>query len=222
MPVNSKNIFKLLLKELFNLPVWIKQIIYLKLKEEFESSELKSYFNFVTKDTCFQLYLPKLTYAGRKEIEKRTGRFNKEVYDLLEGAVQELSIIETAISNNWNLYECSKYFLEAIDRELILKPTSPFIRGTALYMGGKIRLGEYFVKINKINMEQLDEALRSQKYIETSLGDRPGLADIMIDLGFLTKEDTEGILFLKKDCLKYYQPAFTEQKNLFSGLEAGS
>ena len=221
MQVNSKNIFKLLIKEIFSLPVWIKQIIYLELKEEFESSELKNYFNFVTKDTCFQLYIPKLTYAGRKEIEKRTGKFNKEVYDLLESAVQQLSIIETAISNNWNFYECSKYFLEATDKELILKPTPPFIRGTALYMSGRIRLGEYFVKINKINMEQLNEALKRQKYIEDSLGDRPGLADIMIDLGFLTKEDTEGILFLKKDCLKYYEPTLTEQKDLLSGSEAG-
>ncbi len=217
-----KNVFKLIIKEIFSLPVWIKQIIYLELKQEFEYSDMKGYFNSITRDNCFQLYLPKLTYAGRKEIEKKTGRFKQEIYDFLEGVIQELSVIEIAISNNWNLHECSKYFLEAIDKDLVANPTSPVIRGTALYMAGRIRLGEYFVKINKIDMEQLDEALRNQKYIENSVGDKPGLADIMVDLGFLTREDTEGILFLKKDCQKHYKTTLTEQSQLFSGAETGN
>lgn len=214
-----KNIFKLVIKEIFNLPVWIKQILYLELKQEFESSEMKSYFNSITKDNCFQLYIPKLTYAGRKELEKKQGGYDKAIYDMLEGAFQELSIIETAISNNWSLYECSNHFLEAVNKDLLINPTSPIMRGTALYMSGRIRLGEYFVKINKINLEQLDEALKNQKYIESSLGDRPGLADILIDLGFLTKEDTEGILFLKKDCQQSYIPSITEQDELFKPKE---
>ena len=216
MQVLSKNVFKLLITEIFSLPVWIKQIIYLELKQEFESSERKGYFRSITKDTCFQLYIPKLTYAGRKEIEKRTGKFSEETYNLLEGAFQELSIVEIAISNDWNFYECSKHFLEAIDQDLIANPTSPVIKGTALYMAGRIRLGEYFVKISKITMEQLDEALRNQKYIENSMGDSPGLADILIDLGFLTKQDTEEILFLKKDCQEYFKPDLAKQKELFT------
>ncbi len=217
MKVIPKNVFKFLINEIFSLPVWIKQIIYLELKQEFESSKIRSYFSSITKDKCFQLYIPKLTYAGRKEIEKKTGKFSNEIYDVLEGAFQELSILETAISNNWSLYECSKYFLDAVDNDLLINPTSPVMRGTALYMAGRIRLGEYFVKINKINMEQLDEALRNQKYIEDSLGNRPGLADILIDLGFLTKEDTEGILALKKDSENNYKPTLAGQNELFTG-----
>ncbi|HSA07039.1 MAG TPA: hypothetical protein P5556_07645 [Candidatus Gastranaerophilales bacterium] len=213
METTPKNKFKSLIKEIFNLPVWIKQIIYLELKKEFETAEIKSFFDLTTKDNCFQLYRPKLTYAGRKETEKKTGKYQEEVYNLLEGAFQELSIIEIAIANQWNLYECAKHFLNAIDQDLIVKPTSTFIKGTALYMGGRIRLGEYFVKIDKINMEQLDEALRNQKHLEDSLGDRPGLAEILINLGFLTKHDTEGILFLKKDCKKYFNPENSDLKN---------
>jgi len=207
-----KNVFKRLIKEIFSLPIWIKQIIYLELKEEFESTGMKSYFDSVKRDTSFQLYIPKLTYAGKKELEKRSGKVGEEVYCILEGAFQELSIIEIAISNNWNFYEGSKSFLEAADKELITSPESAFIKGTALYMGERIRLGEYFVKIDKITMEQLDKALGKQKQLEDSLGDRPGLADILIDLGFLTKEDTEGILFLKKDCKKHYEPIVSEQE----------
>jgi hypothetical protein len=215
--ISSKNIFKLLIKEIFSLPLWIKQIIYLELKEEFESPAMKSYLNSITKDTCLQLHVPKLTYAGRKELEKKIRQYPEEIYNFLEGAFQGLSVIEIAISNNWNLYECSCRFLDTIHYELVVNPASSIIKGTALYMSGRIRLGEYFVKLDKISIDQLDEALRTQKYIEDSMGDRPGLADILIDSGFLTKEDTEGILQLKKDCREYFKSNILNHPEIFQG-----
>lgn len=205
MHITLKNIFKLLIKEIFNLPVWIKQVIYLELKEEIESSPVKSYLDTAGKKNCLQLYLPKLTYAGKKELEKKTGKYSEDTYSFLEAVFQELSIIEIAIANNWSLFECSKHFINAINRELAVNPISPVIKGTALYLAGNIKLGEYFVKINKINIEQLDEALRTQKYIEESMGDKPGLADVLMQMGLLSVEDTEGILLLKKDSLRRYE-----------------
>ena len=79
-------------------------------------------------------------------------------------------------------------------------------------MSGKIRLGEYFVKTNRINIEQLDEALRNQKQTEEAFGDRPGLAEILVNLNFLSKNDTEGILLLKEDCGKYYRTKLITQE----------
>ncbi len=205
MQTNSKNIFKLFIKEIFNLPVWIKQIIYLELKEEIENSPAKNFFNIVTKENCLQLYIPKLTYKGRKELEKKSGKYSEELIFFLEAAFQELSIIETAVANNWSLVECSKCFIGAINEELLVSPISPVIKGTALYLAGDIKLGEYFVKINKISIEQLDEALRTQKNFEESVGDKPGLADVLVQLGFLNKQDTEGILLLKQDSSRKYE-----------------
>lgn len=202
--------FKRVIKEIFHMPVWLKQIIFLELKDEFERSGVKNYLGNMTKDNCFQLYIPKLTYTGKKELENRTKALPKEVYSLLEGAFQGMSIMEIAVANNWNFQECSTNFLIALDNELVSSPSSSLIRGTALYMSGRIRLGEYFVKIDKISMNQLNEALRKQKDIEEALGDRPGLADILVSMGFLTKEDTEGVLYLKKDCKKSYEPAIIE------------
>lgn len=216
-PNQSNNAFKLVIKDIFNMPVWLKQIIFLELKDEFERSGVKNYLGNMTKDNCFQLYIPKLTYSGKKEVENRAKALPKEVYSLLEGAFQDMSIMEIAVSNNWNFYECSMHFLVALDNDLIIAPVSSLVKGTALYMSGRIRLGEYFVKIDKISMAQLNEALKRQKDIEEALGDRPGLADIFIDMGFLTKEDTEGILYLKKDCKKSYEPAITKELGVLAG-----
>jgi hypothetical protein len=210
-PAKTGNTFKQVIKDIFSMPVWLKQIIFLELKDEFDRSGVKNYLGNMTKDNCFQLYIPKLTYSGKKEVEKRVKALSKEVYSILEGAFQDMSILEIAVSNNWNFHECSTHFLAAVDNELVSAPSSSLVRGTALYMSGRIRLGEYFVKIDKISMAQLNEALKKQKDIEEALGDRPGLADIFIEMGFLTKEDTEGILYLKKDCKKSYEPAIAKE-----------
>lgn len=204
MSNSPQNTFKTFIQEIFALPVWIKQIIYMELKEQIECSSLKSCMDIVKKDNCLQLYIPKLTYTGKKEVETKTKKLSENTYIFLECISQNISIMEIAVKNRWNLCECSGYFLETIESDLVVKPSSPVVKGTALYMSGKIRLGEFFVKINKITIEQLDEALRNQKHMEESLGDRPGLAEILVSLNFLNKNDTEGILLLKEDCKKYY------------------
>lgn len=210
MPASIQISFKNLISEIVNLPVWIKQVIYMELKDEFENSTFKNCIITTSKRDLLQLYIPKITYSGKKELENRSGKYSENIYTFLETAIQEYSVMEIAVSNKWNLHECSKYFLESINAEFISMPSSPIIRGTALYMSGEIRLGEYFVKIGKISIEELNKALHTQKNIEESMGDRPGLAEIMINLGYLTKDDTDGILLLKDDCHKYFNPTFSQ------------
>jgi len=204
MTALNQKTFKTFIQEIYSLPVWIKQIIYMELKEQLESSSIKSCIDTAKKDNCLQLYIPQLTYTGKKELNCKTKNLSENAYIFLECVYQNISIVEIAVKNSWNLCECSSYFLEAMEADLVLKPSSHFVKGTALYMSGKIRLGEYFVKIDKITIEQLNEGLKKQKEIEEAYGDRPGLAEILVSLNFLNKTDTEGILLLKEDCQKYY------------------
>jgi len=202
---NNKNSFKILIKEIFKLPVWIKQIIYMELKEQFETAKFKNYISLIKKPDCLQLFIPQLTYTGKKELETKSKNCCENMYKFLESSFQGLNITEIATINRFNFCECSALLVEAINQSFVSPPESNIVKGTALYMAGKIRLGEYFVKIGRISIEQLDDALKSQKQIEEALGDRPGLAEIMINSGVLTKDDTEGILILKEDCKKYYE-----------------
>ena len=50
-----------------------------------------------------------------------------------------------------------------------------------------------------------------QKELEEAYGDRPGLAEILVNLNFINKADTEGILLLKEDCKKCYHSNLTSQ-----------
>ena len=53
--------------------------------------------------------------------------------------------------------------------------------------------------MGRISVEQLDQALRTQQYIEESMHEHTGIANILINLGYITRQDTEGILFLKEE-----------------------
>ena len=216
-PVN--NTFKLLMQKIVELPLWIKQIIYLELNEELKSSAAHSKLVSEKREDFLQIYTPQMTFLGEKELETRSRNFHSNTYKFLEGVSQKLNVVEIALNNGWSLAECAAFFIETLNAELLMPPKSSCIKGTALYISEKIRLGEYLVKLGKISIDQLDEALRTQKYIEKSVGDTTALGEILIKLGFVTKADTEGILFLKEESKKRYIP---EISKVLSGATQGS
>jgi len=201
----NTSMLKILLQRIYEMPFWIKHIVYFELKDEMESS-LKKSLNFIKKENCLQLYVPKMTFIGKKKFESESQKFEPNMQKFLNGATQNLNIAEIAINNGWNLAECSSCFINALNIELVAPPENPIIKGTALYLKGDIRLGEYFIKIGKITIEQLDETLKTQKYLEESIGDKVGIGKILINLGFVTKIDTEAILILKQEAQKRYFP----------------
>ena len=128
MTTSHQKAFKLIIQEIFTLPVWIKQIIYMELKEQLENSSMKSCMDIARKDHCLQFFIPKLTYTGNKELGCRTKNLSENVYLFLECVSQNISIVEIAIKNNWNLCDCSNYFIEAMEADLVAKPSSDFIK----------------------------------------------------------------------------------------------
>src|SRR3989339_706339 len=113
MDKDTQNTFKMLIKKFFEQPLWIKHVIYLELKEEFESSSAKNCLNSISKDNSLQLYTPKITFIGKRELETKSKGLPQETYNFLEGAFNKLSIIEISIDNYWNLAECSTHFINA-------------------------------------------------------------------------------------------------------------
>lgn len=197
---------KTLSNKITELPLWIKQIFYIELKEELESAVTKNILDLIHKDNCVQLYLPKITFEGKKEIESKSGNFPPYIYDLLESISKGKNIIEISVENNWCLVETSSYFINAVNSGLIQNPEISGIQGSFLYLSGHIRIGEYFVKLGKITIEKLDDALRIQKYLEEATDDKMGLREVLINFGFVTKEDVDGILLLKEEGKKRFIP----------------
>lgn len=206
MATGGNTSFERLTNRILNLPLWIKQVIFAELKSNLECSSARFTLETIHKDDALQLYVPLITFLGRKELETKSRKLSQETYKFLDGCNRAQRVLDICIENNWNLESCAIHMLNCTDQELVSPASSALISGTAQYIAGRIRLGEYLIKLSKISIDQLDQALRTQKYIEHSIGERTGLAEVLINLGYITRQDTEGILFLKEESRKKYTP----------------
>jgi hypothetical protein len=175
------------------------------MRHDLESSMSKATLDAFSPEHTLQLWLPEVTRHGQMELEQPSGQFEQGILRLLQLARFQKNVVNITILNNWSLEQSSRYLLHCIDKELIAPPRSAVIMGTIEYLAGKTRLGEYLVKINRLSVEQLDQALRTQKAIQEAMGERTGLANVLINLGYIKREDSEGILFLKEESKKTFQ-----------------
>ncbi len=186
--------------------MWGKQVLYALLRQELESSMAKTTMDSFSHEDLLPLYRPQLTHAGTRELDSNTGKVSTGTLKLLKLSQQNKTVIDICMSSAWTLEQCAIYLLEAMDKELALRPNSGIVMGTINYLANRIRLGEYLVKIGRLSVEQLDQALRTQRYIEESLGEKTGIANVLINLGYINKLDSEAILFFKEESKKPFKP----------------
>lgn len=203
LPPNTA--FDHLIQQLSSFPLWMKQVLYAQLRHDLESSMSKATLDAFSPEHTLQLWLPELTHHGLQELEHPSGQFEQGVLHLLRLVRYQKTVVNITILNHWSLEQCSQYLLQAIEKQLVTPPRSAVVMGTIEYLAGKTRLGEYLVKINRLTIEQLDQALRTQKAISEAMGEKTGIANVLINLGYIKREDSEGILFLKEESKKPFQ-----------------
>lgn len=201
----SPTAFDLLMQQLGELPLWIKQVIYAQLRNELETTLSKATLDAFGPEHTLQLWKPELTHSGQHELERPSGQYDQHTLRMLHLSRFKKDVVFITILNNWSLEECAKILNHAIERELILPPRSVIINSTIQFILGHIRLGEYLVKIERLTVEQLEQALGTQRAIEEAMGERTGIANVLINLGYIRKEDSEAILFLKEESKRNFQ-----------------
>ncbi len=204
-PGSPPSAFDQLMQQLSSLPLWVKQVVYTQLRMELEHAMSKSTMEAFGVEHTLQLWEPELTRAGTAELERPSGHAQQSTLRLMHLCRYRKNVVNIAVMNNWTLEQTASFLVEALEHQFITPPRSAVIMATIEYMIGRTRLGEYLVKINRLTTEQLDQALRTQKYIEESMGERTGIANVLINLGYIKKEDSEGILFLKEESKKPFR-----------------
>lgn len=176
------------------MPLWVKLVLYLDLKKEVGCYLSPHTLEHLTEEPL-ALYTPMLTEAGELALAEGTCNIDTLLADCRIG----LNVLDICLRHQWSLAELCEMFLTGYDMRFIDRPKSNRIFCTIEFIAGRIRLGEYLLKIDLITPEQLDQALRAQKYIEEAMNEHTKLANILINLGYITRRDTETILFLKEE-----------------------
>lgn len=198
----KKNILGLFLEKLLEFPLWVKQIVYLKLYQDL-AENLSEDFISVEEEDIFHLHIPALTFSGKTEMVERKGGYDPNTYNFLTSINEGFNMLEIAMNNYWTLEEVAKYYVFCLDQNYIKASESIFIPAMAGFMSGKYRTGEYFKRVGRINVDQLEQTILKQKEYNDK-GTPKKMAEIMISLGFITEKETISLLQIKEEAKKRF------------------
>mgnify|MGYP001805809008 CR=1 FL=1 len=197
-----KNILLLFLDKLMAFPLWVKQIIYLRLYQDL-SSVLSEDFIKLREEDIFHLYSPFLTYMGRAELSEKKGGYDANIYNFLANVAHGLNMLEISMNNFWTMEEVAKYYIFCVEQSYVKPAESSYVLAMAGFMAGKYRTGEYFKRVGKIDVDQLEKTIIKQREFAEK-GTPLKMAEIMISLGFITEKDTTSLLYMKEEAKKRF------------------
>ena len=88
-------------------------------------------------------------------------------------------------------------------KRIYKNPADPVLSASVFYIAGEIRIGEYVKRLNKINVEELDDVLRKQKqHNQENPDEKLKAGEIMISMGFVANKDIDKILYTKEEAKK--------------------
>ncbi len=199
-----QNNLSILMNTILEAPVWVQEVVYLDIQKRLKE-KLASVSDHDTTSEIYPVFVPEITFKGKKELETHENGLDFNIYKYLEAASNKLRVIDITLNNFWTLEESSKYLAECIRKEFIRNPSDPVLSASVFYLAGEIRIGEYVKRLNKINVEELDDVLRKQKQHNLEHPDeRLKTGEIMISMGYVANKDIDKILYTKEEAKKRY------------------
>ena len=197
----KKNILDLFLEKVLDVPLWIKQVIYLKLEKEMKEMACDNFLKEHPND-IFSTFVPTLTFKGKTELTERKCGLDNNIYNFLQGCANEYSMLEISVNTFLSMEEVAKYYELCLEQNFIKVPDSKEIHAMAGFIAGKFRTGEYFKQKGVLSVDQLQQAILANRDAQES-GNPKKFGEILIGLGFI-KEDDLKALVLKEEAKKRF------------------
>lgn len=176
-------------------PLWMKQVIYIQLKSELDKHMSTRSLDSLNRSNFLQLWTPSLTTEGIKALLNEETSITQT---LLHSIKSKEAVYSICAEKNMSLEQFSIQVLDCLQNHWVQEPASPQIRSTIEYLAGKTKIGDYLVSLNKINKNDLADALKTQRYISSTTQEQIGIGEILVRLNLVSQEDIENILFLKQ------------------------
>lgn len=198
--------FNTLVSRLIALPLWVKQAIYCIIKDDLAKCSDIELIDKIDKK-IIQLYEPLLTSNGLKVVENKeilaeVEKLNKDHISFLECSSRYLNLLEIAHRLNWSFkYSCEVY-LELTERGYVDYIRNNQVLHLLHYITGRIRLGEFLVRTNRINTEQLDKALFTKRCSE-DMGSDVTFKEILVNFNYIKEAEIYNVSAIKESAKQY-------------------
>ena len=198
----KKNILDLFLEKVLDVPLWIKQVIYLKLEKEMKELSCDNFLKEHPND-IFSTFVPTLTFKGKTELTERKCGLDNNIYNFLQGCTNEYSMLEISVNTFLSMEEVAKYYELCLEQNFIKVPDSKEIHAMAGFIAGKFRTGEYFKQKGVLSVDQLQQAILANRDAQES-GNPKKFGEILIELGFIKEDDIKALVILKEEAKKRF------------------
>ena len=198
----KKNIHDLFLEKVLDVPLWIKQVIYLKLEKEMKELSCDNFLKEHPND-IFSTFVPTLTFKGKTELTERKCGLDNNIYNFLQGCANEYSMLEISVNTFLSMEEVAKYYELCLEQNFIKVPDSKEIHAMAGFIAGKFRTGEYFKQKGVLSVDQLQQAILANRDAQES-GNPKKFGEILIELGFIKEDDIKALVILKEEAKKRF------------------
>ena len=183
----------------------MKQVFYTGLRDDLEHFMTSKTLVNLKSEHLPQLWEPHFLEAGTYALTTSKIQNTPALKALLESAHRKEKVLKLCSDKAWSLEQACQGLCMAMENKWIEQPAEPQLLAAVRYMGNRTRLGEYLVEIGRLDKEHLDQALQTQQYMQSALGETMGLGDILIRLQLIGQAEAEAILFLKHESKKPYK-----------------
>lgn len=193
----KKNLFELFIGKLLAYPLWVKQAVYYRLYLNMKENYCER-FVFKNTDNLFAFYNPTVTFKGKTELWDRKNGLDSNIYNFLRLCIEGYSILEISLNTFLSMEEAAKNFMFCLEQNFVEKPESDEVYAMAGFIAGKFRTGEYYKINGSITIDQLDEAVMTQRKLDDRM-EHKLFGKILVDLGFITEKNVQTLFTLKAD-----------------------
>ena len=200
--MESIKLSDLFYNNVLELPIWVKQILYKKTKDDL-SQTLDKYLDILNPDGLVQEIMPELTFKAKRIIEGEPSDVEQEDIIFMSAANAGYTIFDISLTNFWSLETTCKIFSKLIRNELVKPIQSQISAHLVEFLAGKIKTGDILKKMNVVDVLQIEEALKVQQEKRAN-GVNIKIADVMVALGYIKQSDVEILIKLKEDSKKQF------------------
>lgn len=198
----KKNIFNLFLNKLLEYPLWVKQVVYLRLFQNMRNNHCERYV-ITHSYKLFSTYVPTVTFVGKTEMWNKISGLDTNIYNFLNLCYEGYSILEISLNTFLSMEEVAKHCIFCIEQNYIEIPDSQEVFAMAGFIAGKFKTGEYYRINGSITIDQLDYAIMEQRRLDDRM-EHKLFGKVLVDLGFVTQENVKTLFVLKNDARRRF------------------
>lgn len=201
-----------LIKKMLSMPYWVKQYIYKEIRDDLCKYTKVENIDKKDKNDLVQMYVATPGATAQRYLRRKSTGFvpptniDPDILAFLRSLGPNVRLIDICNLHQWSLIKVCRVLVNAIDQGLVEHIENNQVANTVYYVAGKIRLGEYLLRMNKLSLEQVDHALYTQHQIAKQMGgETTKMGEVLVNLGYIEEEDKNEILSLKDNSNHIFQ-----------------